>query len=144
LPSDLTVPTGAADTASRHYAKQQRVSTIAAADVLAGNSDLAQIADDIVLVDTSAAAVINDLQATPIAPNAPRFEIHAQLLDKSSCSRSSIAMSSRNFRLSIRRCGCRCHRCPVLMTGLPPIAGWRQPAASRHPPTGWRVHRGGK
>jgi hypothetical protein len=37
----LIVPTDAANRAWRHFAKQQRVSMIAAADVLAGNSDLA-------------------------------------------------------------------------------------------------------
>jgi adenylate cyclase len=35
-----------------------------------------------VLVGTSAAGVVNDLQATPIAPDVPGVEIHAQLLEE--------------------------------------------------------------
>ena len=34
------------------------------------------------LVGTSAADVVNDLQATPIAPDVPGVEIHAQLLEQ--------------------------------------------------------------
>lgn len=50
--------------------------------ILAGNFDPALFADHIVLVGTSAAGVINDRQATPIAPNVPGVEIHAQLIEQ--------------------------------------------------------------
>ena len=52
------------------------------ADILAGDFDPAQIAGHIVLVGTSAAGLVNDRQATPIAADVPGVEIHAQLIDQ--------------------------------------------------------------
>jgi adenylate cyclase len=60
----------------------QRDRFVSAADVLAGKFDPALFADHIVLVGTSAAGVVNDLQATPIARDVPGVEIHAQLLEQ--------------------------------------------------------------
>jgi adenylate cyclase len=78
----LIVPTDAAGGVWLHYANWRRSDTISAADILAGHFDRARIADHIVLVGTSAAGVINDLQATPLAPDVPGVEIHAQLIDQ--------------------------------------------------------------
>ncbi len=78
----LAVPTDAAGRVWLHYAPRQPDRTVSAADVLAGNFDPALFAGHIVLVGTSAAGVVNDLQATPIAAAVPGVEIHAQLLDE--------------------------------------------------------------
>src|SRR5271166_293449 len=78
----LTIPTDAAGRVWLHYAVPQRDHFVAAADVLAGNFDPAFFTDHIVLVGTSAAGVVNDLQATPIARDVPGVEIHAQLLEQ--------------------------------------------------------------
>ena len=78
----LFVPTDAGGRVWLHYQVLRPGLAIAAADILAGKFDPARIAGHIVLVGTSAAGVINDLQATPIAPNVPGVEIHARLLDQ--------------------------------------------------------------
>jgi adenylate cyclase len=78
----LTIPTDAAGRVWLHYAMPRRDRSVSAADVLAGSFDPALFADHIVLVGTSAAGVVNDLQATPIAPDVPGVEIHAQLLEQ--------------------------------------------------------------
>jgi adenylate cyclase len=78
----LTVPTDAGGRVWLHYQARRPALAIPAADILDGKFDPARIAGHIVLVGTSAAGVINDLQATPIAPNVPGVEIHAQLLDQ--------------------------------------------------------------
>jgi adenylate cyclase len=78
----VTVPTDAAGRVWVHYARHERDLTISAADVLAGNFDPALVAGHIVLVGTSAAGVINDLQATPLARAVPGVEIHAQLINE--------------------------------------------------------------
>jgi adenylate cyclase len=78
----LTIPTDAAGRVWLHYAKPQHDRFVSAADVLAGNADPSLFADHIVLIGTSAGGIINDLQATPIAPGVPGVEIHAQLLEQ--------------------------------------------------------------
>jgi adenylate cyclase len=78
----LTVPTDAAGRVWLHYAPPRRDRFVSAADVLAGNFDRVLFADRIVLVGTSAAGVINDRQATPIARDVPGVEIHAQLIEQ--------------------------------------------------------------
>src|SRR6516165_4854218 len=78
----LTIPTDAAGRVWLHYAMPRRDRSVSAADVLSGSFDPALFADHIVLVGTSAAGVVNDLQATPIAPDVPGVEIHAQLLEQ--------------------------------------------------------------
>ena len=78
----LAIPTDPAGRVWLHYAKPQRDRSVPAADVIAGNFDPAHFADHIVLVGTSAAGVVNDLQATPIAPAVPGVEIHAQLIEE--------------------------------------------------------------
>ncbi len=78
----LTVPTDAAGRVWLHYAPRQPDRTVSAADLLAGKIDPALLKGQIVLIGTSAAGVINDQQATPIGPDVPGVEIHAQLLDE--------------------------------------------------------------
>src|SRR5215472_14249696 len=78
----LTIPTDPAGRVWLHYAAPQRDRFVSAADVLAGKFDPAFFADHIVLVGTSAAGIVNDLQATPIARDVPGVEIHAQLLEQ--------------------------------------------------------------
>jgi adenylate cyclase len=76
----LTIPTDAAGRVWLHYAPPRADRRVAAADILGGNFDPALFADHIVLVGTSAKGVINDEQATPVAPDVPGVEIHAQLI----------------------------------------------------------------
>jgi adenylate cyclase len=78
----LTIPTDAEGRVWLHYAVPRRDRFVSAADVLAGKFDPAVFRDNIVLVGTSAAGVINDLQATPIARDVPGVAIHAQLLEQ--------------------------------------------------------------
>ena len=78
----LTIPTDAAGRVWLYYAPPRRDHPISAADVLAGNFDRAAFTDRIVLIGTSAAGVINDQRATPIAPDVPGVEIHAQLIEQ--------------------------------------------------------------
>jgi adenylate cyclase len=78
----VTVPTDAAGRVWLHYAMPRRDRFVSAADVLAGNIDRAAFAGHIVLVGISAEGVTNDLQATPIAPDVPGVEIHAQLIEQ--------------------------------------------------------------
>jgi adenylate cyclase len=69
----LTVPTDAAGRVWLHYAPPRPDRLVSAAEVLAGSFDPALFADHIVLVGTSAAGVINDRQATPIARDVPEW-----------------------------------------------------------------------
>src|SRR6516165_3134968 len=78
----LAIPTDAAGRVWLYYAAPRRDRFVFAADVLSGKFDPALFADHIVLVGTSAAGVVNDLQATPIARDVPGVEIHAQLLEQ--------------------------------------------------------------
>ncbi len=78
----LVVPTDAAGEVWLHYARPQPGRTISAARILSDNFDRARIAGHIVLVGTSAAGLVNDRQATPIAPSVPGVHIHAQLIDQ--------------------------------------------------------------
>ena len=79
---ELTIPTDAAGRVWLHYAQPRPDRMVSAADILSGHFDRAAFADHIVLVGTSAQGVINDEQATPIAPNVPGVEIHAQLIEQ--------------------------------------------------------------
>ena len=78
----LTIPTDSAGRVWVYYSKPRADRRISAAKILSGNFDPAQIKDHIVLVGTSAAGVVNDLWATPIAAGVPGVEIHAQLLEQ--------------------------------------------------------------
>src|SRR6516165_7091321 len=80
----LTIPTDAAGRVWLHYTAPvpRRDRFVSADHVLAGKFDPALFAGHIVLVGTSAAGVVNDLQATPIARGVPGVAIHAQLLEQ--------------------------------------------------------------
>jgi len=81
----LVVPTDAKGEVAVHYTRPRpRASDpryISAAKIVAGDFDPARIADRIVLVGSSAAG-LNDLKATPITPDMPGVEIHAQLIEQ--------------------------------------------------------------
>jgi adenylate cyclase len=78
----LTIPTDAAGRVWVYYSTPRADRRISAAKILSGDFDPALIKDHIVLIGTSAAGVVNDLQATPIAAGVPGVEIHAQLLEQ--------------------------------------------------------------
>ena len=78
----LTVPTDAAGRVAVHFAPPPRNLYVSAKDILAGTFDRSLIDQNIVLVGTSATGVINDRQATPLAPNVPGVEVHAQLIEQ--------------------------------------------------------------
>jgi adenylate cyclase len=77
----LPVPTDSAGQVTLHFARPDERRYVSAADILAGKFDPVRVADRIVLVGASAAG-LNDLKATPIAPNTPGVEIHAQLIEQ--------------------------------------------------------------
>jgi adenylate cyclase len=78
----LTIPTDAAGRVWVYYSQPRPDRQISAARILSGDFDPALIKDHIVLIGTSAAGVVNDRQATPIAAGVPGVEIHAQLLEQ--------------------------------------------------------------
>jgi|SRR5271165_237521 len=78
----LAIPTDAAGRVWLYYAPPRPDRRISAAAILRDNFDHAAFADHIVLIGTSAKGVINDEQATPIAPDVPGVEIHAQLIEQ--------------------------------------------------------------
>ena len=81
LGTALPVPTDSAGQVTLRYAPPDPRRYVSAADILSGNFDPARVADRIVLLGASAAG-LNDLKATPLAPNTPGVEIHAQLIEQ--------------------------------------------------------------
>ncbi len=81
LGKPLDISTDAAGQVTLHYAARDARRYISAADILSGNFDKKRVADHIVLVGSSAAG-LNDLKATPITPDMPGVEIHAQLIEQ--------------------------------------------------------------
>ncbi len=81
----LAVPTDAKGQVVVHYMRprprDQDPRYISASKIIAGDFDPARIADRIVLVGSSAAG-LNDLKATPVTPDMPGVEIHAQLIEQ--------------------------------------------------------------
>jgi len=81
----LEVPTDAKGQVTLHYMRprprDQDPRYISAGKIIAGDFDPARIADRLVLVGSSAAG-LNDLKATPITPDMPGVEIHAQLIEQ--------------------------------------------------------------
>ena len=81
----LAVPTDAKGEVTVHYTRprprDQDPRYISAGKIIAGDFDPARIADRIVLVGSSAAG-LNDLKATPMTPDMPGVEIHAQLIEQ--------------------------------------------------------------
>ena len=78
----LIVPTDAAGRVAVHFAPPPPNLYVSARDILAGTFDRSLIDQNIVLIGTSATGVINDRQATPLAPNVPGVEVHAQLIEQ--------------------------------------------------------------
>jgi adenylate cyclase len=78
----LTIPTDSAGRVWVYYSQPRQDQLISAAKILSGEFDPAAIKGHIVLIGTSAAGVVNDLQATPIAAGVPGVEIHAQLIEQ--------------------------------------------------------------
>jgi adenylate cyclase len=78
----LVIPTDAGGRVWVYYATPRADRFISAADILSGTFDRAQIKDHIVLIGTSAAGIVNDRQATPIAAGVPGVEVHAQLIEQ--------------------------------------------------------------
>jgi adenylate cyclase len=78
----LTVPTDAAGRVWVYYSEPPADRRISAARILSGDFDPALVKNHIVLIGTSAAGVVNDLKATPIAAGVPGVEIHAQLIEQ--------------------------------------------------------------
>jgi adenylate cyclase len=81
----VVVPTDAKGQVTVHYTRplprDQDPRYISASTILAGDFDPARIADRIVLIGSSAAG-LNDLKATPLTPDMPGVEIHAQLIEQ--------------------------------------------------------------
>jgi adenylate cyclase len=78
----LQIPTDGAGRVWVYYSKPREDRLISAASIISGNFDPALIKDHLILVGTSAAGMVNDRQATPIASGVPGVEIHAQLLEQ--------------------------------------------------------------
>src|SRR4051794_21610749 len=78
----LIVPTDEAGRVAVHFAPPPPNLYVSARDILAGTFDRSLIDQNIVLIGTSATGLINDRQATPLAPNVPGVEVHAQLIDQ--------------------------------------------------------------
>ena len=79
--SALKIPVDSAGQVAIHYAPRDPRRYISASEILSGKFDDKQVADHIVLVGSSAAG-LNDLKATPISPDMPGVEIHAQLIEQ--------------------------------------------------------------
>jgi adenylate cyclase len=77
----LNIPVDAAGEMAVHYAVHNSRRYISAADIVAGKFDPKRIADHIVMVGSSAAG-LNDLKATPISPDMPGVEVHAQMIEQ--------------------------------------------------------------
>jgi adenylate cyclase len=81
----MVVPTDAKGQVVVHYMRprprDEDPRYISASKIIAGDFDAARVADRIVLVGSSAAG-LNDLKATPITPDMPGVEIHAQLIEQ--------------------------------------------------------------
>jgi adenylate cyclase len=78
----LTIPTDAAGRVWVYYSKPRLERFVSAAKILSGDFDPSIIKDHIILIGTSAAGVVNDLQATPVGAGIPGVEVHAQLLEQ--------------------------------------------------------------
>src|SRR5205814_578639 len=77
----FVVPTDGAGMVWLHYAKSDPSLYIAAHDILAGKFDPEKIKDNVVLIGASAKG-LQDLHPTPLAPDTPGTEIHAQLIEQ--------------------------------------------------------------
>ena len=77
----LTVPTDGAGLVWLYFAPSETGRYISAADILDGTADAGRLSGGVVLIGTSAAG-LNDLHATPMGPDMPGVEVHAQLIEQ--------------------------------------------------------------
>jgi len=77
----FVVPTDGAGMVWLHYSRTDPSLYISATDILSGNFDPEKIKDNIVLIGASAKG-LQDLHPTPLAPDTPGTEIHAQLIEQ--------------------------------------------------------------
>lgn len=80
-----------------HYARRDPSIYVSAADVLDNTVPPGKIAGKLVLIGTSAAG-LNDLKTTPVSPNMPGVEIHAQVLESVL---SGAVISQPNYALGV-------------------------------------------
>ena len=77
----FVIPTDGGGMVWLHYARSEPGLFISAEDILSGKFDAEKIKDNIVLIGASAKG-LQDLHATPLAPDTPGTEIHAQLIQQ--------------------------------------------------------------
>jgi len=80
-----------------HYARQDSSIYVSAADVLDNTVPPSKIAGKLVLIGTSAVG-LNDIKTTPVSPNMPGVEIHAQVLESVL---SGAVISQPNYALGV-------------------------------------------
>lgn len=80
-----------------HYARRDPSIYVSAADVLDNTVPPSKLAGKLVLIGTSAAG-LNDLKTTPVSPNMPGVEIHAQVLENVL---SGAVISQPNYALGV-------------------------------------------
>ncbi|MBV9828417.1 MAG: adenylate/guanylate cyclase domain-containing protein [Alphaproteobacteria bacterium] len=80
-PQRLRVPLDKTGAITVYYTKHDANQYISASDIVSGKFDPKRIDGHIVLIGSSAAG-LNDLKATPIQPDMPGVEVHAQLIDQ--------------------------------------------------------------
>src|SRR6266567_2320706 len=80
-----------------HYARQDPSIYVSAADVLDNSVLPDKIAGKLVLIGTSAVG-LNDIKTTPVSPNMPGVEIHAQVLESVL---SGAVISQPNYALGV-------------------------------------------
>jgi adenylate cyclase len=78
----LIITTDRAGRVALHFSRPPADLFTSAKDILSGSFAPSLIRGNIVLIGTSAEGVINDRQATPLSPDVPGVEIHAQLIDE--------------------------------------------------------------
>jgi adenylate cyclase len=77
----FVVPTDGGGMVWLHYARSEPSLYIPASDILKGKFDPEKIKDNIVLIGASAKG-LQDLHPTPLSPDTPGTEIHAQLIEQ--------------------------------------------------------------
>ena len=77
----FVVPTDGAGMVWLHYSRSDASLYIPAVDILTGKFDQDKVKDNIVLVGASAKG-LQDLHPTPLSPDTPGTEIHAQLIEQ--------------------------------------------------------------
>src|SRR5665213_2789481 len=76
----LAIPTDSAGRVWVYYSKPRLERFVSAASILSGDFDPEKIKDHIILIGTSAAGVVNDLQATPVGAGIPGVEVPIRMM----------------------------------------------------------------